>query len=82
MKEKLERLVRDIAQHPEAVRATQAIVGTCTVVEISVHPDDMPHVLGRRHETKRAIRQYAYALGGKEGQRVHVEIVSLRERRG
>ena len=46
-----------------------------TVLEVSVHPDDMGKLIGKRGRIIRSIRTLARAAGQRDGQNIVVEVV-------
>ena len=46
-----------------------------TVLEISVHPDDVGKMIGKRGRIIRSLRALARAAGQRDGQTVMVEVV-------
>jgi predicted RNA-binding protein YlqC (UPF0109 family) len=57
-------IVRPLVAQPEAVH-TSAVEGEASVMlELRVHPDDVPAVRGERGETLRAIQQVLSIAGG------------------
>lgn len=46
-----------------------------TVLEVSVHPDDMGKLIGKRGRIIRSIRTLARAAGQRDGQNVVVEVM-------
>lgn len=46
-----------------------------TVLEVSVHPDDMGKLIGKRGRIIRSIRTLARAAGQRDGQNIMVEVV-------
>lgn len=54
--EALEFLVRSIVRNPEDVRVTERTGRRGATLNVVVHPDDLPRVIGRRGRTAQAIR--------------------------
>ena len=52
----LEYLVRSIVRNPEDVRVTERAGRKGATLNVVVHPDDLPRVIGRRGRTASAIR--------------------------
>ena len=46
-----------------------------TVIEISVHPDDVGKMIGKRGRIIRSLRALARAAGQRDGQTILVEVV-------
>ncbi len=49
--------------------------GGTVMVEVSVHPDDVGKVIGKRGRIIRCLRTLAKAAGQRQGQNVTVEVV-------
>lgn len=45
------------------------------ILEVSVHPEDMGKIIGKRGRIIRAVRSIAKAAGQKQGEQVAVEVV-------
>lgn len=76
MKDVLEFMARYLVDDPDQVRVEEFEEDDGTVVlELSVAPDDMGKVIGRRGRIARALRQVIRAAGSREGLRTHVDIV-------
>ncbi len=76
MKEVLEYIARHLVDDPEAVEVEEFEDDEGTVIiELSVAPDDMGKVIGKRGRIARALRQVIRAAGSREGLRTHVDIV-------
>lgn len=54
--ETLEYLVRSIVRNPDDVRVTEKAGRRGATLNVVVHPDDLPRVIGRRGRTAQAIR--------------------------
>ena len=54
--EALEFLVRSIVRNPDDVRVTEHSGRRGNTLNVVVHPDDLPRVIGRRGRTAQAIR--------------------------
>lgn len=54
--EALEFLVRSIVRNPDDVRVTERTGRRGATLNVVVHPDDLPRVIGRRGRTAQAIR--------------------------
>lgn len=54
--EALEFLVRSIVRNPDDVRITERSGRRGATLNVVVHPDDLPRVIGRRGRTAQAIR--------------------------
>ena len=72
----LEYVTPWLVDHPEEVEVTE-VEGEedSLVLELTVHPDDVGKVIGRRGRIIRAIRSLAKAAGQKQGTSVSVEVI-------
>lgn len=75
--EALEFLVRSIVRHPEDVRVSERSGRRGPTLNVVVHPDDLPRVIGRRGRTAEAIRTVVDAIS-RDG--VHVNFVDVAPR--
>ncbi len=65
-----------LVDHPEDVHIGEvAGEGNAVVLELSVHPDDVGKVIGKRGRIIRSVRALAKAAGQREGRDVTVEVV-------
>jgi predicted RNA-binding protein YlqC (UPF0109 family) len=60
--ETLEFLVRSIVRNPDDVRVTERSGRRGATLNVVVHPDDLPRVIGRRGRTAQAIRTVIDAI--------------------
>ncbi len=72
----LEYAVPWLVEHPEDVEITE-VEGEHggLILELSVHPDDVGKVIGKRGRIIRSVRILAKAAGQKQGAPVSVEVV-------
>jgi predicted RNA-binding protein YlqC (UPF0109 family) len=70
----LEFLVRSIVRNPDDVRVTERSGRRGTTLNVVVHPDDLPRVIGRRGRTAQAIRTVVDAISRDD---VRVNIVDV-----
>ncbi|WP_084127230.1 KH domain-containing protein [Demequina sp. NBRC 110054] len=70
----LEFLVRSIVRNPDDVRVTERTGRRGTTLNVVVHPDDLPRVIGRRGRTAQAIRTVVDAVARDD---VRVNIVDV-----
>ena len=75
-RELLEYTVPWLVEHPDEVEITE-LEGEHggLILELSVHPDDVGKVIGKRGRIIRALRILAKAAGQKQGTPVNVEVV-------
>jgi predicted RNA-binding protein YlqC (UPF0109 family) len=75
-KELVEYIVGWLLDHPEDVEITEAEGDRdATVLEVTVHPEDMGKIIGKRGRIIRAVRLLARAAGQGDGSSVFVEVV-------
>lgn len=72
--ETLEYLVKSIVRNPDEVRVTERSGRRGPTLNVVVHPDDLPRVIGRRGRTAEAIRTVIDAISRDE---VHVNFVDV-----
>lgn len=70
----LEFLVKSIVRNPEDVQVTERAGRRGTVLNVVVHPDDLPRVIGRRGRTASALRTVIDAVARDD---VRVNIVDV-----
>ncbi len=65
-----------LVDHPEDL-TIEEVEGErdSVVLEVSVHPDDVGKIIGKRGRVVRALRVLAKAAGQREGRSVMVEVV-------
>lgn len=74
MKNLLEYILIHIVQNPDQVVVEESQVEDTDIYIISVHPDDVGHVIGKGGNIIQAIRTLARVRAMKEGRRVRVEL--------
>jgi len=70
----VEFLVRSIVRNPDDVRVSERSGRRGTTLNVVVHPDDLPRVIGRRGRTAQALRTVVDAISRDE---VRVNIVDV-----
>lgn len=70
----VEFLVRSIVRNPDDVRVSERAGRRGTTLNVVVHPDDLPRVIGRRGRTAQALRTVVDAISRDE---VRVNIVDV-----
>jgi predicted RNA-binding protein YlqC (UPF0109 family) len=75
VKEVLDYIARNLVDDPDAVQIEVLESGDSVTLRLTVSPDDMGKVIGRRGRTARAIRDVMRAAGTKAGVQATVEIV-------
>lgn len=72
----LEAVVPWLVDHPEEIDIAEVDAdGGDIVFELSVHPDDVGKIIGRRGRIIRSLRLIAKAAGQREGRSVSVEVM-------
>ena len=71
----LEYLATSLADDPAAVRIDVSRRHDKAVLSLSVGPDDMGRIIGRRGRTAQALRTLVAAAGSREGVTTSVDIV-------
>jgi predicted RNA-binding protein YlqC (UPF0109 family) len=74
VKEVLEYIAKNLVDEPDAVEVTETQNDESVTLKLSVAPDDVGKVIGRRGRTARAIRDMVRAAGAKSGVNASVEI--------
>ncbi len=75
-RELLEYTVPWLVEHPDDVEISEVEAEQGgLILEVSVHPDDVGKVIGKRGRIIRALRILAKAAGQKQGTSVNVEVV-------
>ena len=75
MRELLEFLARELVDDPDAVEVVETSDDRGPVLTLTVAPDDMGKVIGRRGRVAQAIRTVVRATAAREGAEVNVDIV-------
>jgi hypothetical protein len=75
MKELVEHVARALVDHPDEVKVEVIDKGGQTVIELSVHEEDMGRVIGKDGKVANALRTLLRMMAAREGQRVQLEIV-------
>jgi predicted RNA-binding protein YlqC (UPF0109 family) len=75
LKELALRMARAIVNHPDQVHVEEVEGAAMIVLELSVNPDDMGRVIGKRGRVANAMRTLLRASAAKEGKRVNLEII-------
>ncbi len=75
-KELIEYVVPWLLDHPEEVQITEAEGERGeTILELTVHQDDMGKIIGKRGRIIRSLRSLARATAQRDGKTVLVEVV-------
>jgi predicted RNA-binding protein YlqC (UPF0109 family) len=74
MKDFLEFIAKQLVDHPEHVRVDIEEREGRSVFKLSVNPDEVGKVIGRKGKTAQAMRTLLGAIAAKEGRRAFLEI--------
>jgi predicted RNA-binding protein YlqC (UPF0109 family) len=69
-------IASSIVDDPTQVQVDRILGETTTIYELSVAPEDVGHVIGKRGRTANAIRTVLRAASGHEGRRANLEILA------
>ena len=75
MKELVERLVKTLVDHPDAVQVTEVMGNNVIIIEVKVDKSDMGKVIGKHGQTASAIRTLLSATSAKLKKRAVLEIL-------
>lgn len=67
-------MARGIVDHPEDVHVDVLAAGDDAAFELSVHPRDLGHVIGKQGRTARSLRLALGAAAGKANRKADLEI--------
>lgn len=75
MKDMIEFLLKLIVDYPDKVQINEVNEERVTVLEISVHPNDVGKIIGKQGRVIKAIRTIVRAATIKENKRTVIEII-------
>ncbi|MDD4658407.1 MAG: KH domain-containing protein [Eubacteriales bacterium] len=75
MDELLELMAKSLVNNPDAVKVTKKITSSDLTLELSVAPEDMGKVIGKRGKIAKALRLIVSAAALDTDKRVNVDIV-------
>ena len=75
MDELLEFIAKSLVNNPDAVKVTKKITSSDLTLELSVAPEDMGKVIGKRGKIAKAMRLIVSAAALDTDKRVNVDIV-------
>lgn len=75
MDELLEYLAKSLVSDPDSVKVTKKITSRDITLELSVAPDDMGKVIGKKGKIAKALRLLVSAAAINADKRVNVDIV-------
>jgi len=67
-------MARGLVDHPESVDVEILAAGDDGMLELSVHPDDIGHVIGKQGRTARSLRLTLGAAAARVDRKVSLEI--------
>ncbi|HET7226952.1 MAG TPA: KH domain-containing protein [Candidatus Eisenbacteria bacterium] len=67
-------MARGLVDHPDDVHVDILEPGQDAAFELSVHPDDLGHVIGKQGRTARSLRLVLGAAAAKSDRRAELEI--------
>lgn len=71
----VEYIVKSLVSNPDAVQVTRTIDEKGVLLELTVAPEDLGRVIGKRGSTAQSIRSLLRALGTKNDARYNLKIV-------
>ncbi|RLK63279.1 KH domain-containing protein [Atopobacter sp. AH10] len=72
-------IVKPLVEHQDDVELKSLPGGRYTEYELSVHPDDIGRVIGKKGRVARAIRTIVYSVRAKDGKKVRLTILDPNE---
>jgi len=78
----VEYIVKSLVGHPEDVSVERVIDEKGVLLSLTVHPDDLGRVIGKRGITAQSLRTLLRALGTKNDARYNLKIVNTDGRDG
>ena len=73
-KEFLEFVVKELVDHPEAVKVNRTVDQMGVLLTLDVHAEDMGKIIGRSGATAKAVRTLLRVVGMKNNARVNLKI--------
>src|SRR5688500_17345969 len=73
----VEFIVKSLVSKPEAVKIERRIDEKGVLLELSVDPEDLGRVIGKRGATAQSVRTLLRALGTKQDARYNLKIVDV-----
>jgi len=76
LKELTRRMAQTIVTHPDQVQVKEEGENAATIfLELSVHPEDMGRVIGKKGRVANAMRTLLRTSAAQEGMRVYLDVV-------
>jgi predicted RNA-binding protein YlqC (UPF0109 family) len=73
----IEYIVKELVSRPEAVRVERKIDEKGVLLELTVDPEDIGRVIGKRGSTAQSLRNLLRALGSKNDARYNLKIIDV-----
>jgi predicted RNA-binding protein YlqC (UPF0109 family) len=73
----VEYVVKSLVSNPDAVKIDRRVDEKGVLLELTVHPDDLGRVIGKRGATAQSIRTLLRALGTQQEARYNLKIVDV-----
>lgn len=73
-KDLVEFVVKNLVDYPDAVEVTEEEESSMVLLEITVNPDDMGRLIGKRGRVINAIRTLTQVQATRDGKRISVEV--------
>lgn len=73
----VEYVVKSLVEHPEEVKIARRVDEKGVLLELTVHPEDLGRVIGKRGATAQSLRTLLRALGTKQEARFNLKIVDV-----
>lgn len=73
----VEFVVKSLVSHPDKVSIERRVDEKGVLLELTVHPEDLGRVIGKRGATAQSIRTLLRALGTKQEARYNLKIVDV-----
>ncbi len=75
MKDLLELIAKELVDNPDQVTVTEKHYDRLIVLELSVAPEDIGKIIGRKGKVVKALRTFIGAIAIQDNKRVNIEIV-------
>ena len=75
MKEAVEKIIKALADEPDAVEISETSSEKTTVIEVRVAEADMGRLIGRQGRTIKAIRSLLFFAGQKQNRRFNLNVI-------
>ena len=70
----IEVVVRELVDHPDAVKVTESVRRGVNVLELRTAPDDMGKIIGRQGRTAAALRTLLTVTAERHGKKAQLDI--------